>query len=92
MGRLTGKVAVITGGAGGIGRAAGTLFVREGASVLLVDRPGSDVVAAAREIGGSIAGLEADVTDPAQVDGYMRQVLDRFVDQRVCRLGLYRSV
>ena len=78
MGRLTGKVAVITGGAGGIGRAAGTLFVQEGASVLLVDRPGSDVVAAARAIGGSIAGLEADVTDPGQVDGYMRQVLDRF--------------
>ena len=37
MARLTGKVAVITGGAGGIGRAAGRLFAAEGARVLLAD-------------------------------------------------------
>ena len=78
MSRLNGKVAVITGGAGGIGRAAGTLFAREGASVLLVDRPGSGVAGMARDIGAAVAGFEADVTDPAQVDGYMRHVLDRF--------------
>ncbi len=37
MGKLDGKVAIITGGAGGIGRAAGQVFVAEGADVLLVD-------------------------------------------------------
>jgi NAD(P)-dependent dehydrogenase (short-subunit alcohol dehydrogenase family) len=78
MSRLQGKIAVITGGAGGIGRAAGGLFVREGASVLLVDRPGSRVADAAREIGGAIAGFEADVTDAAQVDGYMREIVNRY--------------
>ena len=39
MARLDGKVAIITGGAGEIGRAAGRLFAAEGANVLLVDRP-----------------------------------------------------
>jgi NAD(P)-dependent dehydrogenase (short-subunit alcohol dehydrogenase family) len=73
MRRLDGKVAIITGGAGGIGRAAGALFVGEGASVLLVDRPGSGVEGAAREIGGAVAAFAADVTDSLQVDAYMRE-------------------
>ena len=77
MRRLDGKVAIITGGAGGIGRAAGALFVGEGASVLLVDQPGSGVEGAAREIGGAVAAFAADVTDSLQVDAYMREALDQ---------------
>jgi len=76
--RLNGKIAVITGGAGGIGRAAGALFAREGASVLLVDRPGSGVAGTARDVGATVSGFEADVTDPLQVEAYTRHVLDRF--------------
>ena len=90
MGRLQGKVAVITGGAGGIGRAAGALFVREGASVLLVDRPESAVAGAAREIGGAVAAFAADVTDSSQVDAYMREAQDRFggVDIALLNAGI----
>jgi NAD(P)-dependent dehydrogenase (short-subunit alcohol dehydrogenase family) len=76
--RLRGKSALITGGAGGIGRAAAALFVREGASVLLVDRPGSNVKAVAATIGGAAFGFEADVTDPPQADVYLHEAERRF--------------
>jgi NAD(P)-dependent dehydrogenase (short-subunit alcohol dehydrogenase family) len=76
--RLRGKAAIITGGAGGIGRAVGALFVREGASVLLVDRPGSDVRAVAAQIGGAALGFEADVTDQTQVETSYHEAERRF--------------
>jgi len=76
--RLRGKAAIITGGAGGIGRAVGALFVREGASVLLVDRPGSDVQAVAAQIGGAALGFEADVTDQTQVETSYHEAERRF--------------
>ena len=66
MGRLDKKVAVITGGAGGIGRAAGKLFVEEGADVLLVDLDEEALAAAVQEIGSNrISYFVADVTSQA---------------------------
>ncbi len=71
--RLQGKIALITGGAGGIGAATGELFCREGAKVLLVDRDAgtlAQTVADLREMLGaqaaSLEGFAADVTDPVQ--------------------------
>ena len=49
MGRLDGKVAVITGAASGMGRAAAILFAREGANVVLADLNGPGGEAAAQE-------------------------------------------
>ncbi|MCK5569535.1 MAG: SDR family NAD(P)-dependent oxidoreductase, partial [Spirochaetes bacterium] len=68
--RLKDKVAVITGGGSGIGRAASILFSREGAKILLSDNKkdiGLDTVREIRESGGEASFAEADVSRPDQV-------------------------
>lgn len=81
MGRLTGKVALITGGAGGCGLAASELFAREGAKVAILDLPHSDGVAVAERInasGGSACFIATDVSNAAQVQAAVVQVEQRF--------------
>ena len=64
MGRIEGKVAVITGGAGGIGRVVGRRFVDEGASVLLVDVDEEALVEACSDISSNqISYFVGDVTN-----------------------------
>ncbi|MCQ1768572.1 SDR family oxidoreductase [Neorhizobium galegae] len=70
-GRLDGKIALISGGAGGCGLAATELFAREGAAVGIVDLPqsqGAAVAARLREEGLKVAFAPADVSDERQVD------------------------
>src|SRR5262245_33841971 len=79
MGRLDGKVAIITGGAGGIGIAAGQLFVREGARVLLVDLSEKPLQQAVRRIGSeAVSYAAADVTQPEQTQQYVRAAVERY--------------
>jgi NAD(P)-dependent dehydrogenase (short-subunit alcohol dehydrogenase family) len=76
VGRLDGKVAVITGAASGIGRASARRFAAEGALVCvadLADEPGKQV---AEEVGGLY--VHADVTDAGEVEGMCRQAAERF--------------
>ena len=79
MGRLNEKIAIITGGAGGIGLAAGALFAQEGAQLLLVDLHEDALVRAVETIGSdAVSYAVADVTQPAQVERYVQTAVERY--------------
>ena len=79
MKRLEGKVAVITGGAGGIGAATGRLFAEEGASVLLVGSAEEALRRAVQAIGGErVSAAVADVTQADQVRRYVQTAIERY--------------
>ena len=79
MTRLSDKVAVITGGAGGIGRAAGRLFAAEGARVLLVDVNEGALQQAVDDIGGDTVGYAvADTTQPESVQQFFQTAVERY--------------
>jgi NAD(P)-dependent dehydrogenase (short-subunit alcohol dehydrogenase family) len=73
---LTGKVAVVTGGASGIGKGIATQLVAEGAQVVIADVQRDAMEAAAAEIGA--LGVLTDVSDPASVDALAATVLDQY--------------
>ncbi len=80
-GRLTGKIAVITGGAAGMGRTTSLAFAREGASVAILDiqkEAGEDVAQLIRENGGIAEFIETDVSNAEQVDAAFDRVVETF--------------
>ena len=78
---FTGKVALITGAANGIGRATALAFANNGAAVMLVDRDasgGEGVAGVIRQQGNEATFVEADVTKAAEVANYVRATLDAY--------------
>jgi len=86
MGRLDGKVALITGGASGMGMVASRLFASEGAKVLLTDLADEAGEAVAREIegtGGEAAYVHADVSSEDDAKHMVDAAVERFGDLHV---------
>lgn len=74
MGRLAGKVAVITGGSTGIGLATATRFVEEGAFVYITGRRADELERAARALGDRAVGVQGDIAKTEDLDRLFARV------------------
>lgn len=78
MSKLSGKIAVITGGNSGIGLATAKLFAQEGANVVITGRRKPELDAAVAEIGAKAIGVQGDVAKLGDLDRLYAEVKDRF--------------
>jgi NAD(P)-dependent dehydrogenase (short-subunit alcohol dehydrogenase family) len=74
MGKLEGKIALITGGNSGIGRATATQFVNEGAYVFITGRRDPELARAVKEIGRNVAAVQGDVSNFGDLDRLFTQI------------------
>jgi len=94
--RLKDKVAIITGGANGLGEGAAVAFAREGAKVAVVDMDGTRadaVVAKIRGLGGSAIAIEADLYEVANTQRMVDETLRAFgaVHILMASAGIYKA-
>jgi 3-oxoacyl-[acyl-carrier protein] reductase len=97
---LSGKVAVVTGGTRGIGRAVAERLLREGASVAICGRSGETVASAVKDLtkatGGHVFGEAADISKPEDVARFLGSVDRHLGDLRIlinnAGLGIFRRV
>ncbi len=91
--RLKDKVALITGGARGIGRATAELFIREGARVCIVDVDEDVVTQAAQELGNGALGFVMNVTDRSSVQAGVARINKELgpIDVLVNNAGIIRD-
>lgn len=76
MGKLEGKIALITGGTSGIGLATAKQFVNEGAYVFITGRRDAELAAAVKEIGSNVTGIQGDVSNLGNLDSLFAQIKD----------------
>ena len=79
MDKLEGKVAIITGGAGGIGKAAANVFISEGAEVIIMDLDEDSLIKTCEEIGSNrISYFAGDVTKPDDNNSVVELAKERY--------------
>ncbi|MEO1955692.1 MAG: SDR family NAD(P)-dependent oxidoreductase, partial [Gammaproteobacteria bacterium] len=79
MDKLEGKVAIITGGAGGIGKAAANTFISEGAEVIIMDLDEDSLIKTCEEIGSNrISYFVGDVTKPDDNNNIVELAKERY--------------
>jgi NAD(P)-dependent dehydrogenase (short-subunit alcohol dehydrogenase family) len=92
MGRLSGRSAVVSGGASGIGKAIAQLFLEEGAKVVIADINGALLEATAKELSahGSVLGVTGDVRSMADAGRIVQRAVDGHggLDILVCNAGI----
>ncbi len=74
MGKLDGKIALITGGNSGIGLATAKRFVQEGAYVFITGRRGAELATAVKEIGNNVTAVQGDVSNLGDLDRLYAQI------------------
>ena len=74
MGKLEGKIALITGDNSGIGLATAKRFVNEGAYIFITGRREPELAAAVKDIGRNVTGVQGDVSNLADLDRLFAQI------------------
>jgi len=74
VGKLEGKIALVTGANSGIGRATARQFVNEGAYVFITGRREAELAAAVKEIGRNVTGVQGDVSNLGDLDRLFAQI------------------
>ena len=73
MGKLDGRIALVTGGSSGIGLATAKQFVTEGAYVFITGRRDPELAAAVKEIGKNVTGVQGDTSNLGDLDQLSRK-------------------
>jgi len=93
MGKLTGKIAVVTGGSAGIGQGIAARFVAEGAQVFITGRNRARLDKAVAEIGGNVSAVQGDASNLIDIDRIYQTVREKIgrIDVLVVNAGFYEA-